>query len=148
MLSREHLHAYQRRAVSFIKDRRRCGLFLDMGLGKTTSALTAVSDLLDEFAIHRVLIVAPLRVANSVWAQEGRKWGHLKHLRVSVCTGSQKARLMALQAEADVTVINRENIPWLVEAVGNKWPFDMVIIDESSSFKNSSSKRFLSLIHI
>ena len=148
MPSREHLHAYQRRAVSFIKDRRRCGLFLDMGLGKTTSALTAVSDLLDEFAIHRVLIVAPLRVANSVWAQEARKWSHLNHLRVSVCTGSQKARMMALQAEADVFVINRENIPWLVETLGQKWPFDMIVIDESSSFKNSSSKRFKALRRI
>jgi len=142
MLSRENLHAYQRRAVSFIKDQRRCGLFLDMGLGKTSSALTAVSDLRDEFAIHKVLIVAPLRVANSVWAQEARKWTHLKHLRVSVCTGSQKARLVALQADADVFVINRENIAWLVETLGAKWPFDMVIIDESSSFKNPSSQRF------
>jgi hypothetical protein len=142
MLSRENLHAYQRRAVSFIKDQRRCGLFLDMGLGKTSSALTAVSDLRDEFAIHKVLIVAPLRVANSVWAQEVRKWAHLKHLRVSVCTGSQKARLVALQADADVFVINRENIAWLVERLAFKWPFDMVIIDESSSFKNPSSQRF------
>jgi SNF2 family DNA or RNA helicase len=142
MLSRNNLHAYQRRAVSFIKDQRRCGLFLDMGLGKTSSALTAVSDLRDEFAIHKVLIVAPLRVANSVWAQEAKKWAHLKHLRVSVCTGSQKARLVALQADADVFVINRENIAWLVETLGAKWPFDMVIIDESSSFKNPSSQRF------
>jgi SNF2 family DNA or RNA helicase len=142
MLSRNNLHAYQRRAVSFIKDQRRCGLFLDMGLGKTSSALTAVSDLRDEFAIHKVLIVAPLRVANSVWAQEAKKWAHLKHLRVSVCTGSQKARLVGLQADADVFVINRENIAWLVETLGAKWPFDMVIIDESSSFKNPSSQRF------
>ena len=145
MLFRENLHAYQRRAISFIKDRRRCGLFLDMGLGKTSSALTAVSDLRDEFAIHKVLIVAPLRVANSVWAQEARKWAHLKHLRVSVCTGPQKARLAALQTDADVYVINRENLDWLVEAKGAKWPFDMVIIDESSSFKNSSTKRFKAL---
>jgi SNF2 family DNA or RNA helicase len=145
MLFRKDLHAYQRRAVSFIQDRRRCGLFLDMGLGKTSSALTAVSDLLDEFAIHKVLIVAPLRVANSVWKQEAAKWAHLKHLRVSVCTGSQKARLVALQADADVFVINRENMPWLVETLGAKWPFDMVIIDESSSFKSSSSQRFKAL---
>lgn len=145
MLFRENLHAYQRRAISFIKDRRRCGLFLDMGLGKTSSALTAVSDLRDEFAIHKVLIVAPLRVANSVWAQETRKWAHLKHLRVSVCTGPQKTRLAALQADADVYVINRENLDWLVDAKGAKWPFDMVIIDESSSFKNSSTKRFKAL---
>jgi len=145
MLSRKDLHAYQRRAVSFIKDRRRCGLFLDMGLGKTSSALTAVNDLLDEFSVHRVLIVAPLRVANSVWRQEAAKWAHLKHLRVSVCTGSQKARMVALQADADVFVINRENMPWLVETLGAKWSFDMVIIDESSSFKSSSSQRFKAL---
>ena len=145
MLFRENLHAYQRRAISFIKDKRRCGLFLDMGLGKTSSALTAVSDLLDEFSVHKVLIVAPLRVANSVWKQETAKWAHLKHLRVSVCTGPQKMRLAALQADADVYVINRENLDWLVDAKGAKWPFDMVIIDESSSFKNSSTKRFKAL---
>jgi SNF2 family DNA or RNA helicase len=145
MLSRENLHGYQRRAVSFIRDRRRCGLFLDMGLGKTSSALTAASDLIENFSVHKILIIAPLRVANSVWAQEARKWAHLKHLRVSVCTGAQKARLVALQADADVFVINRENVAWLVETVGPKWPFDMVIIDESSSFKNPSSQRFKAL---
>ena len=148
MLSRKDLHSYQHRAISFIQDRRRCGLFLDMGLGKTTSALTAVSDLLDSFSVHKVLIVAPLRVANSVWAQETRKWGHLKHLRVSVCTGSEKQRLMGLQTSADVFVINRENIDWLVEKVGKNWPFDMIIIDESSSFKNASTKRFKALRRI
>lgn len=145
MLSRENLHAYQRRAINFIVDRRRCGLFLEMGLGKTTSALTAVSDLLESFSIHKTLIVAPLRVANSVWSQETRKWAHLSHLRVSVCTGSEKQRLMALQASADVFVINRENIDWLVHTVGKNWPFDMIIIDESSSFKNASTKRFKAL---
>jgi SNF2 family DNA or RNA helicase len=142
------MHEYQKETVRLIIKKRRIGCFLGLGLGKTVSSLTAVSDLLDEFSIHKVLIVAPLRVANSVWAQEGRKWAHLKHLRVSVCTGSQKARMMALQAEADVFVINRENIPWLVETLGAKWPFDMVIIDESSSFKNSSSKRFKALRRI
>lgn len=141
MLTRNDLHSYQRRAVSFIQDRRRCGLFLDMGLGKTTSTLTAISDLRDSFLIHKVLIIAPLRVANSVWAQEVLKWDHLKHLRVSVCTGSEKQRLGALQMDADVYVINRENVEWLVTRTKN-WPFDMVVIDESSSFKNSSTKRF------
>ena len=148
MLSRENLHAYQERAVSFIRDRRRCGLFLDMGLGKTSSTLTAISDLRDEFSIHKVLIIAPLRVANSVWKQEAAKWSHLKHLRVSICTGSHKARLTALQADADVYVINRENVQWLVEKGPIKWAFDMVVIDESSSFKNASSKRFRALRHI
>ena len=142
------MHKYQERCVEFVKTRRRCGLWISMGMGKTTSALTAVSDLLDEFSVHKVLIVAPLRVANSVWAQEAKKWAHLKHLRVSVCTGSQKARMVALQADADIFVINRENIPWLVEKGPPKWPFDMVIIDESSSFKSASSQRFKALRHV
>ena len=142
MLSREHLHPYQRRSVDFIKDRRRCGLFLDMGLGKSVSTLTAALDLIQSFAVHKVLVVAPLRVANSVWAQERDKWEHLKPLRVSVCTGPSKRRLAALQMDADVYVINRENVEWLVEQYGTRWPFDMVVIDESSSFKNASSKRF------
>jgi len=142
VLSREHLHPYQRRSVDFIKDRRRCGLFLDMGLGKSVSTLTAALDLIQSFAVHKVLVVAPLRVANSVWAQEAQKWSHLKALRVSVCTGPSKKRLGALQMDADIYVINRENVEWLVEHYGTRWPFDMVVIDESSSFKNASSKRF------
>jgi SNF2 family DNA or RNA helicase len=142
VLSREHLHPYQRRSVDFIKDRKRCGLFLDMGLGKSVSTLTAALDLIQSFAVHKVLVVAPLRVANSVWAQEAQKWSHLKALRVSVCTGPSKKRLGALQMDADIYVINRENVEWLVEHYGTRWPFDMVVIDESSSFKNASSKRF------
>jgi SNF2 family DNA or RNA helicase len=142
MLSREHLHPYQRRAVEFIKSRQRCGLFLDMGLGKSVSTLTAALDLIQSFAVHKVLVIAPLRVANSVWAQETAKWAHLRPLRVSVCTGLSKRRLAALQMDADVYVINRENVEWLVEQYGTRWPFDMVVIDESSSFKNASSKRF------
>jgi hypothetical protein len=145
VFSRSDLHSYQKRAVSFIQDKQRCGLFLDMGLGKTTSALTAVSDLRDSFSIYKVLIIAPLRVANSVWAQEAQKWEHLKHLTVSVCTGSEKRRLGALQTDADIYVINRENVEWLVNHMGKNWPFDMLIIDESSSFKNSSTKRFKAL---
>jgi len=145
MLDRNNLHAYQNRAVSFIKDRKRCGLFLDMGLGKTTSTLTAVSDLIDDFQIRKTLVIAPLRVANSVWRQEAAKWAHLDHLRVSVATGTAKQRLEALMTSADVYVINRENVDWLVKHYGPKWPFDMVIIDESSSFKNPSAKRFRAL---
>lgn len=145
MLSRSDLHDYQKRSVEFIKDRRRCGLFLDMGLGKSVSTLTAALDLIQDFSVHKVLVIAPLRVANSVWAQEVEKWGHLKALRVSVCTGSQKRRLAALQMDADVYVINRENVEWLVEQYGTRWPFDMVVVDESSSFKNATSKRFRAL---
>ena len=145
MLSRDDLHAYQRKAIDFVLRERRCMLALDMGLGKTTSTLTAVSDMLDGFMANRVLVIAPLRVANSVWAQETRLWEHLKHLQVSVCTGSEKARRGGLALDADVYVINRENVPWLVENYGAKWPFDVVVIDESSSFKSASSKRFKAL---
>ena len=142
MLSRTDLHEYQNRSVEFIIKKQRCGLFLEMGLGKTASTLTAIADLSGGAVINKVLVVAPLRVANSVWAQETKKWRHLSHLRVSVCTGSSKQRLTALQTEADVYVINRENVDWLVDHYKTKWPFDMVVVDESSSFKNQSSKRF------
>lgn len=145
MLSRGDLHGYQRKAIDFVLRERRCMLTLGMGLGKTTSTLTAVSDMLDGFTATKVLVIAPLRVANSVWAQEARLWQHLQHLRVSVCTGSEKARRAALALDAEVYVINRENVPWLVENYGAKWPFDVVVIDESSSFKSASSKRFKSI---
>ena len=145
MLNRSDLHIYQNRAIEFIKSEKRCGLFLDMGLGKTTTTLTAISDLTDSFAVTKVLIVAPLRVANTVWKQEAEIWKHLQHLKVSICTGTERERLAALQITADVYVINRENIPWLVDLQKNKWQFDCVIIDESSSFKNSGSQRFKSL---
>lgn len=145
MLSRLDLHDYQRRGVEFIKAEKRCALFLFMGAGKTTTTLTAVSDLLDGFEVSKVLVIAPLRVANSVWAQECQNWEHLQHLKVNVCTGSEKNRLAKLQTAADIYTINRENVPWLVEHYKNKWPFDCVVIDESSSFKNSSSKGFKKL---
>lgn len=145
MLSRDDLHDYQRRAIQFVKDKRRCFLMLEMGLGKTTSTLTAVSDLLDSFAVGKVLVIAPLRVANSVWKQEAANWEHLRHLRVNICTGPEKQRLMALHNDADIYVINRENVQWLADRYGKKWPFDCVVIDESSSFKNSQSKRFRAL---
>lgn len=145
MPSLDDLHEYQHKAIAFIKSEKRCALYLDMGLGKTVSTLTAVNDLLDGCAVRRVLIVAPLRVANSVWRQESAKWSHLAHLRVSVCTGSERERMAALMTTADVYVINRENIEWLVTHYGKKWPFDCVVIDESDSFKNPSSKRFKAL---
>lgn len=144
-LNREHLHDYQLKAIDFIKEKERCALFLDMGLGKTTSTLTAVSDLQDEMSVNKVLVIAPLRVANSTWAQEALKWRHLEHLKVSVCTGSERARRSALMRDADIYVINRENVLWLVELYKGKWPFDCVVVDESSSFKNPSAKRFRAL---
>lgn len=145
MLSRDNLHPYQNKAVDFILSERRCMLALEMGLGKSVSTLTAISDMLDGFTANKVLVVAPLRVANSVWAQETRLWAHLNHLRVSVCTGPEKARRTALSVDADVYVINRENVPWLVQNYGAMWAFDTVIVDESSSFKNASAKRFKAL---
>jgi SNF2 family DNA or RNA helicase len=115
-----------------------------MGLGKTVSTLTAIVDLLDAFVIHRCLVIAPLRVANSVWKQEAETWEHIQHLKVSIVTGSEKERLSALMRTADVYVINRENVEWLVSNQ-EKWGFDCVVIDESDSFKNSASKRFKAL---
>lgn len=145
MLSRHNLHEYQERGVGFIHDTPKCALWLDMGLGKTTTTLTAVSDLLDGLVVERVLVVAPLRVANSVWSQEAKKWGHLCHLKFSICTGSERQRIAALHTTADIYVINRENIKWLVDFYKRKWPFDMVVIDESSSFKSSKAQRFKAL---
>jgi SNF2 family DNA or RNA helicase len=142
MLSRNDLHEYQCRTVDFIKSKRRCGLALEMGLGKSVSTLTAMADLLDGCIVDRVLVIAPLRVANSVWAQEVKKWAHLQRLKVVVCTGTERQRLTSLQKTADVYVINRENVPWLVEHYAKGWPFDVVIIDESSSFKSQAAQRW------
>ncbi len=146
MLFRDDLHAYQNRAVDFIKDRRRCMLALEMGLGKTASTLTAVVDLLDSFQVQRVLVIAPLRVAASVWHDEVANWHHLHHLRVGSVLGTERNRLSVLQrGGVDIYTINRENVPWLVNQYGKKWPFDFVVIDESSSFKTPGTKRFKAL---
>lgn len=145
MRLRSDLHKYQDRAVQFIKSAERCALFLDMGLGKSAITLTAISDLQDQMEIHKALVIAPLRVANSVWDHEAKLWKHLRHLKVQVCTGSERERLTALHRDADIYTINRENVPWLVKQYGKKWPFDCVIIDESSSFKSPASQRFKAL---
>lgn len=145
MLSRDNLHAYQANAVDYAIENKSCMLALDMGLGKSVSTLTAISDLIGAGLVGKVLVIAPLRVCNSVWAQEALKWRHTEHLRVSVATGPVKARTAALFKSADVYVINKENVPWLVAHCGKKWPFDMVVIDESSTFKNAQSKRFKAL---
>lgn len=144
MPSREDLHAYQEHAVAHIIEHKRVGLFLDLGIGKTISTLTALVDLIDSFAVNKILIIAPLRVANSVWHTEAKKWAHTKHLKLSICTGTERQRIAALSTPADIYVINRENTQWL-ERHYKKWPFDCVVVDESSSFKNSSSQRFKAL---
>ena len=138
---------YQITACDQILSHRKCGLFLEMGLGKTVITLTAVKQLLDDFAITKVLVIAPLRVAATVWSQEVDKWDHLDGITCSRVIGSEKERLAALAADADVYIINRENVSWLVayQATFKKWPFDMLVIDELSSFKNPSSQRFRAL---
>jgi SNF2 family DNA or RNA helicase len=141
-----HPHEYQTHCTEFILEKTSAGLFLDMGLGKSVITLTALVDLLhDRFEVSKVLVIAPLRVANTTWLDEVLKWKHLKNLRVSRILGSAKERTMALYKKADIYTINRENVPWLVEFYKNDWPFDMVIIDELSSFKSPSAKRFRAL---
>lgn len=147
--SRDKLHDYQKRAVSFIKDNPSCALWVDMGLGKTVTVLTAVADLLDSFEAHRVLIIAPLRVALNTWPSEIRTWDHLRHLTFKNIAGDPKARAGIVGGDAsEIHIINRELVPWLIDhCQKNKlgWPYDVVVIDEASSFKSSRTKRFKSL---
>jgi len=137
---------YQQYATQRILDTPYIGLFLDMGLGKTVSTLTAIDLLLnDYFEANRVLVIAPLRVAEDTWQREIKKWDHLRHLRLAKVLGSAAQRRKALREDADIWIINRENVEWLVSEYGSKWPFDTVVIDELSSFKNHQSKRFRAL---
>lgn len=138
---------YQAAAENWILDHKKCGLFLSMGLGKTVITLTAIRGLLKAGAVHRALVIAPLRVAATVWKEEADKWDHLHGLRFSKVLGNEKERLAALAREADVYVINRENVSWLVnyQATKKDWPFDMLVIDELSSFKSPKAERFRSL---
>ncbi|WP_338841975.1 DEAD/DEAH box helicase [Paenibacillus glucanolyticus] len=139
-------HQYQEYATKRILDTPFIALLLEMGLGKTVSTLTAMDLLLsDYFEAGRVLVIAPLRVADDTWAREIEKWDHLRHLRISKVLGSAAVRRKALKAEADIYVINRENVEWLVNEYGSQWPFDTVVIDELSSFKNPQAKRFKAL---
>lgn len=138
-------HDYQKRMIQKVIDTDHVGLFLDMGLGKTVIALTAVERLMfEEFEISRVLVIAPKRVAQDTWSREHEKWDHLKDLKISLVTGSPAQRKKALAADADVYVIGRDNVVWLTQILP-KWDFDMVIIDELSSFKSNQAKRFKEL---
>lgn len=140
-------HNYQRQATQFIIDHDEAAIFLGMGLGKSVITLTAIWQLMvDYFTISRVLVVAPLRVARDTWPAEIAKWDHLDGLTVAVAVGTKQDRLEALAKSAMVTIINRENIPWLISQLGSAWPFDMVVIDELSSFKNHRAKRFTALV--
>lgn len=139
-------HNYQVYAINKILELPKVGLMMEMGLGKTVCALTAIDQLMfDFFEISKVLVIAPKRVAEDTWSRETEKWDHLRHLKISKVLGSQKQRLDALKVKADIYIINRENVKWLVDLYGPKWPFDMVVIDELSSFKSNKSQRFKAL---
>ena len=142
-------HNYQKYAIEFILNYPVAAVLLDMGLGKTVIALTAIHSLLfDSFEVSKVLVVAPLRVARDTWPNEVKKWEHLKDLRVSVAVGDAKKRKIALMRKADIYVINREMVKWLVEESGVPFDYDMVVIDELSSFKNPQSLRFKALMKV
>ena len=139
-------HGYQKYSISRIVDTPKLGLFLDMGLGKTSIVLSAVKELkYNRFEVSKVLVIAPKKVAEGTWSKEKDKWDHTRCLRVSRVLGSEKKRVKALYETADIYIINRENVVWLVDFYRNDWPFDMVVIDESSSFKSHKAKRFKAL---
>lgn len=146
MLERKQLHEYQVKGVQHIIDNEFCALFLDMGLGKTVTTLTAIKDLLDNCIISNCLVIAPKKVTQVTWGDEIKSWAHLKDLTISVIDGTVKQRREAYEKQADIYAISRDNIAWLVmEFGGIKLPYDMVVIDELSSFKNYASKRFKAL---
>lgn len=138
-------HDYQKSIVDKIVNDKSAFIIATMGAGKSAATLEGVRQLIDGFDAYRVLVVAPLRVAKHTWPTEVKKWDNFKDLTTATAIGTPTQRVKAISSGADLTFINRENIPWLVETYGNKFPFDTVVIDESSSFKNSSSKRFKSL---
>lgn len=143
-LKRDDLHDYQKYGVDFIINNPIAALLLDCGLGKTVTTLTAVNELMYErFEVSKVLIIAPMRVGLSVWKQECEKWEHLKKLRCAIAIGSVSERDKALKSDADIYIINRENVEWLI--ANHSFDFDMVVIDELSSFKSHQSKRFRAL---
>lgn len=142
-------HSYQEYAIRYIETHPISALLIDMGLGKTSITLTAIRNLLfDSFEVCKVLVIAPLRVAKNTWTDEIKKWEHLSTLTYSLIVGNENERLSALNEKADIYIINRENVDWLVNKSGYKFDFDMVVIDELSSFKNHQSKRFKSLMKV
>src|SRR5215217_1621709 len=150
-MNRSHLHAYQEFNVRHIVENKAvvlaggAGLLLEMGLGKTISTLTAVADLFKAGKIRKVLVVAPLRVAEHTWSSEIAEWDHVRHLTYAICTGSEKNRKSELRRDVNIYIINRENVAWLVTYYGAAWPFDMLVVDELGSFKNHQAIRFKAL---
>lgn len=142
-------HDYQRYCITRIIQDECLALFLDMGLGKTVITLTAVCDLIfNRFLVGRCLVIAPKKVAEDTWTREQGKWDHLGLLKVQPVLGPKGRRIKALNSPGNIFVVNRENVPWLVDYYRNDWPFDMVVIDESSSFKSHQAKRFKSLKNV
>ncbi|WP_347714044.1 DEAD/DEAH box helicase [uncultured Parvimonas sp.] len=140
------LHNYQEYAKDFIIKNKKCGLFLDMGLGKTVTSLTAIDILMNDYLdVGKVLVIAPKNVAENTWTDEIQKWDHLRGLKVKCISGTAVKRRKALDEEADIYTISRDNVVWLVDELKKDWKFDTLIIDELSSFKNPSSKRFKKL---
>ena len=133
---------YQRAAIQWVLDHPRCGLLLDMGLGKSVITLTAVQQLMDDCEVSRTLVVAPKKVAETTWTTEAEKWDHLQSLRVAKVMGTEKQRNLALASKADIYVIGRDSFVWLVGKYGGQLPFDVLVIDELTSFKSSKSNRF------
>ena len=148
MLDRCNLHSYQKYAAEFITAHPASAILLDCGCGKTIITLTAIADLLwDLFDVNKVLVICPIRVAQ-VWAEEIGKWSHLQGLRYSIAIGTESQRRYALAQDADIYVINRDVVPWLVENYASTWKWDMLVLDELSSFKNPQAKRFKSLLKV
>lgn len=141
-------YEYQDYATKFIQNNEVSAIFLDCGMGKSVITLTAIKNLIAKGKAKRVLVIAPLRVANTTWKDELEKWEHLQGLTYAVATGTEKERLAAVQRKADITIINRENVEWLVAKSGLKWWFDFVVIDELSSFKSHQAKRFKYLLKV
>lgn len=137
---------YQQYCIDKIIEQPELGLLLDMGMGKTAITLTAIERLVyDYFSVRKVLVIAPLKPAIETWPAEVEKWDHLKHITISLVLGNKESRLNALDKDAELYIVNRENVQWLVEHYKKKWPFDMVVIDELSSFKSSKAQRFKAL---
>jgi SNF2 family DNA or RNA helicase len=148
-MNESNLHTYQLHIIDHILANPSCGIFVEMGLGKTIAALTAVSRLMfDSFEIRKVLVIAPKFVAENVWSTETDKWDHTRFLSLSLVTGTEKQRIAALNSPADIYIINRENVVWLVNQYRSRFPFDMLVIDELSSFKSPKAQRFKALRHV
>jgi SNF2 family DNA or RNA helicase len=142
-------HKYQQYAIEFIKQHPIAAILLDLGMGKTSIVLSCLNYLMSEtFEVSKVLIIAPLRVARNTWSDEIKKWDHLQGLRYSIAVGTAAERIKALKADADIYIINRENVPWLIEESGLPFDYDMVVVDELSSFKNWNAKRFKALMKV